>query len=148
MVPAARYGASGANAVSAARCALLMHAIAGETAQIWARARAIARPGQGRFTEELRGRSRSKRREKRGGGDAAGEGLGTWPNRCGSDRAGPRGFALTAYPAWRAGTRDLEAFGRVITSDQGPFSLFASLLKRQLVLSWYGLKLKERREPF
>jgi len=38
MVPAAMYGASGASAVSAARCALLMHAIAGETAQIWARA--------------------------------------------------------------------------------------------------------------
>jgi hypothetical protein len=34
-----------------------------------------------------------------------------------------RGFALTAYPAWRAGTRDLEAFGRVITSDQGPLVL-------------------------
>ena len=48
MVPAARYGASGASAVSAARCALLMHAIAGETAQIWARPRSRARPGQGR----------------------------------------------------------------------------------------------------
>ena len=57
MVPAAMYGASGASAVSAARCALLMHAIAGETAQIWARARSLARPGQGRCTDELRGRS-------------------------------------------------------------------------------------------
>jgi len=57
MVPAARYGASGASAVCAARCALLMHAIAGETAQIWARARSLARPGQGRCTDELRGRS-------------------------------------------------------------------------------------------
>ena len=57
MAPAARYGASGASAVSAARCALLMHAIAGETAQIWARVRSLARPGQGRCTDELRGRS-------------------------------------------------------------------------------------------
>jgi hypothetical protein len=80
-------------------------------------ARAIARPGQGRFTEELRGRSRSKRKEKRGGGDAAGEGFGrSGLGRIAADLIG-RGFALTAYPAWRAETLDLEAFGRLFFKE-------------------------------
>lgn len=43
MVPAARYGASGASAVIAARCALLMHAISGDRRS----SRSRPRTGQG-----------------------------------------------------------------------------------------------------
>ena len=115
MVPAARYGASGASAVSAARCALLMHAIAGETAQIWARPRSRARPGQGRCVarRNCKGDLEGGREEERWWW-CGGRGLGTRvESGCGSDRVDEVGFAF----ALRAGTRDLAAFGRVIPSD-------------------------------